>query len=370
MAKMGRQHMDDLEIEYKRFFDLSPDLLFIAGFDGYFRKVNPSVCKLLGYDETELYGRHINDFIHPEDRELTSRLRSDLLNNHTIFNFENRYLTKSGEVVWLSWTSYPVMDEQLVFAVAKNVSRRKEVEAEFSRMLGDLTSTNHELKQISYATSHDIRTPVNNLLAVFSMLDAENENAIHKPELMDMLRAATEQLKSTLDDYVDQLKVVFDGGEVRSESNVAKVVHEVMNNLNHLIDMHGVVLNLKLEPGIILNCNALYLKSVVLNVVSNAIKYRDLGRKPEVSVSLFFTPDELVLDISDNGLGFDTALLTGFGKSPFSGQVADDSKGVGLQLVYYYTQRMGGQLHVKSEMGVGSSFSIHFPLRLCKVLNE
>jgi PAS domain S-box-containing protein len=112
------------------FFDLTPDLLCIAGYDGYFRKINAAVSKTLGYTNEELMSRKISSFVHPEDRDITAKTRSDIIvrDNKPLLNFENRYIAKSGKIVWLTWTSMPIESEQLVFAIAKNITYRKNLE--------------------------------------------------------------------------------------------------------------------------------------------------------------------------------------------------------------------------------------------------
>ena len=145
------------DLEY--FFHLSPDWLCVAGFDGYFKKINPAVSRTLGYTEGELFAKPIDSFVYPEDRSITASKRESIKKNNPLYNFENRYVTKSGEIVWLSWTSMPVKSQQLVFAIAKNITDKKKLE-EFSRTSllsarnseilkeGDLTRT-HLLKPIS-----------------------------------------------------------------------------------------------------------------------------------------------------------------------------------------------------------------------------
>src|SRR5579872_6817072 len=110
------------------FFDLSPDMLCIAGFDGYFKKINPSVSKTLGYTNEELFSRPIDDFVHPDDRGITSQKRDNITRDNALLNFENRYITKTGDTVWLAWTSMPIKSEQVVFAIAKNITHKKKLE--------------------------------------------------------------------------------------------------------------------------------------------------------------------------------------------------------------------------------------------------
>ncbi|MEO5912123.1 MAG: PAS domain-containing protein [Pelobium sp.] len=118
----------DNQFDLAYFFELSPDLLCIAGYDGYFKKINPAVSKTLGYSEEELFASPISSFIHPDDRKITSQNREKLIEDVPLLNFENRYLTKTGETVWLSWTSMPIKRDKIVFAIAKIVIYKKKLE--------------------------------------------------------------------------------------------------------------------------------------------------------------------------------------------------------------------------------------------------
>ena len=114
----------DLEL----FFESSPDLLCVAGADGYFKKINAAVIVTLGYTREELFSRPIDAFIYAEDREMTALRRKNLIAGIPLLNFDNRYVTKSGELVWLSWTSVPIAGKNLIFAIAKNISYKKKIE--------------------------------------------------------------------------------------------------------------------------------------------------------------------------------------------------------------------------------------------------
>jgi PAS domain S-box-containing protein len=125
MARIG-----DEELEMFALFEMTPDLVCIAGKDGFFRKINPAVCKKLGYTKKELLARPIFSFMHPDDRERTGKVRERLLKGKNLVNFQNRYCTKKGQVIWLEWTSIYVPDKEIVFAIAKDISSRKQLENE------------------------------------------------------------------------------------------------------------------------------------------------------------------------------------------------------------------------------------------------
>lgn len=117
-------------MELTPFFDLTLDLVFVAGKDGYFKKVNKAAIEKFGYSKEELFGRPISDFIHPEDRTLTKAEREKLLTGDPLVNFQNRYITKVGKEIWLEWTSIYLPDQELVFAIAKDITVRKTAELE------------------------------------------------------------------------------------------------------------------------------------------------------------------------------------------------------------------------------------------------
>jgi len=116
------------EFELSAFFEITPDLVCIAGKDGFFRKINQAVIDKLGYTREELFAQPVSSFIHPEDRDLTQKNRAALLSGETLRNFVNRYIAKSEEIFWLEWTSVYSADKEIVFAIAKDVTARKAVE--------------------------------------------------------------------------------------------------------------------------------------------------------------------------------------------------------------------------------------------------
>ena len=109
-------------LELLPFFELTPDLVCIAGKDGYFRRVNQSVITKLEYTEQELFARPIFDFIYPEDKALALEQRKKLIDGKPLVNYQNRYVSKSGKIIWLNWTSVYFPEREVVFAIAKDVT--------------------------------------------------------------------------------------------------------------------------------------------------------------------------------------------------------------------------------------------------------
>jgi PAS domain S-box-containing protein len=112
-----------------RFMDLSVDLFCVAGFDGFFKNLNPSFEKTLGFTTKELTAKPYLEFVHPDDRPATVVEKDGLEEGKVTFAFENRYLCKDGSYKWLLWNAVSVPEQEAVYAVARDITERKRVEA-------------------------------------------------------------------------------------------------------------------------------------------------------------------------------------------------------------------------------------------------
>ena len=111
-----------------KIFKHSIDMLCVAGFDGYFKVLNPAWETTLGWSRKELLSKPWKEFLHPEDKEKTNQIKSELVDGKKIFRFENRYICKDGSYKWLSWNSIPYTDEKIIFGVARDITENKKNE--------------------------------------------------------------------------------------------------------------------------------------------------------------------------------------------------------------------------------------------------
>jgi PAS domain S-box-containing protein len=123
IARIAAEHERD------RFFNLSIDLLAIASFDGYFTRLNPAWEKVLGYNTAELMAQPFVDFVHPDDLASTVAAAQSLSTGTAAVEFENRYRCKDGSYRWLLWNSMPDAEQNVIYAIAHDITERKHYEA-------------------------------------------------------------------------------------------------------------------------------------------------------------------------------------------------------------------------------------------------
>jgi PAS domain S-box-containing protein len=344
---------------FELFFELTSDLVCVARFDGYFKKVNPAVKDILGYSYEELYTKPISDFIYQEDKGKTASERKRLLEDTPLTNFENRYVTKSGEIVWLSWTSHSIKKANIIFAIAKNITQKKELEADRNDLLANLTEINKDLRHIGHMTSHDLRAPVHNLLSIYELLDYSKIDDKDTLELLGLLKLSCEDLREKLNVYSTELQNKHSLYIPTKEVALKNVVKNVTNSISSLIKNAEatVVGDFEEVPKITSNIN--YLESIFLNLISNSIKYKRVGVKPVIYITSKYLNNKVHLSFSDNGLGLDLDKVRdkifGF-QQTFHNHI--DSHGIGLYLVYNHIKSLSGSIEVESELGEGTTFHI------------
>ncbi|MEQ5789420.1 PAS domain S-box protein [Muricauda sp. NFXS6] len=117
-----------LEEDLTHLFETLPDLICLLDFKGNFLKMNKVGCDILGYEEAEIVGNSFHKFIHEEDRKISDELIQKITDRQETFEIENRYITKTGNLVWLSWYCKVVMDEGVVYATAKDITKAKKLQ--------------------------------------------------------------------------------------------------------------------------------------------------------------------------------------------------------------------------------------------------
>ncbi len=295
------------DLEMFAFFEMTPDLVCIAGKDGCFKKVNPAVVSKLEYSEDELYTKPIYTFIHPEDSELTANSRLELLTGKTLLNFVNRYVSKSGKVIWLEWTSLYLSDKEIVFAIAKDVTTRKlkekEAEEKFNKYKSLVShfkksiekdrkylayELHERLAQLVTALKMDVDWITGNFpgLTISAKNRIENASAISKMLIKTIQRISFSISPNMLDDF---------GLNATMEwlCNDFSVLNEIPCNFEAAYDEEMLTHEEKLD-----------LFRICQEVLTNVIEHAQAGR---VVIRIEETENGIQLTLRDDGKGFELA---------------------------------------------------------------
>lgn len=349
------------DFNLERFFNITPDILCIATYDGYLKKVNPAFSNLLGYSTEEMMQHPVTNFVHPEDRKKTLKFRKSLSEKDPILNFENRYLTKNGNVVWLSWTSISEPEDELIYAVAKDITHIKELEEKRNSLLIELTRLNTELKQFAYTTSHDLRSPIDNIISLFGLMNFPKIEDKQTLKYIEVFYTSVLNLKQTLNKHIETLntekKINIDLQKLNLNNTLNIVKESISESIKN--SKAKLLVNFSEVPSI--TFSSFYLQSIFLNLLSNAIKYADIERKPIISITSKKVKGRTQIIFSDNGIGFDMDKVKGdIFKLHQTFHNHHDSKGIGLFLVKSHIESLGGTIEVESKVNIGTTFILTF----------
>src|SRR5438552_2796494 len=146
-------------------------MLCTAGFDGYFKELNPEWERALGFTLDELRAQPYVDLVHPDDRVSTLAEAAKLADGIETISFENRYRCKDGSYRWLLWTAGMSTEDELIFAVAKDITERKRSESERDSASERAVEASRLKSEFISRMSHELRTPLTAILGFGELLE-------------------------------------------------------------------------------------------------------------------------------------------------------------------------------------------------------
>lgn len=327
--------------------------------------VNPAFSIMSGYKFDEIIGKTPNIFIGPNSDKQEYKKLITSLNNQEECLVETISYKKNREEFWVRFSMVPVFNSENELShwvsIQRDVTEEKKQEKEKEQLIRELTLNNKDLKQFSYITSHNLRAPLSNLTGLLNLIeDIEVEN----PELRDIIQGfnkSTHLLNETIDDLT-KVMIIKDNTSIQKENvSLNEVFENVFSQLTFQIESHKPILRINFEKVSVLNINKSYIESILLNLLTNALKYSAEDRTLRISISAHQEEETVVLIFKDNGIGIDMernkdkvfGLYQRFHNHP-------DSKGLGLYLVKSQVEAMGGSINIKSEVNKGTEFTLIF----------
>lgn len=193
-----------VEAERQRIFDLSLDMFCVAGLDGYFKQINQSFVRTLGYTREHLLSKPFISFVHPDDVASTWEAITRQSEGESIIAFENRYRDVDGDYLWLSWNTAPPTPDGMLYAVARDVTESKRMQ-----------------RMLRYATTHDALT------------GAANRNHLHR-----QLKQAFARSQASVDDGFALLFIDIDGFRQINDTHGYQAGDELLRRVAERINSH------------------------------------------------------------------------------------------------------------------------------------
>lgn len=352
------------EMLFSQLFQNVPMAVVMLDEGGKVFQVNRGMEQMFGFDRSELRGKNLNDFIVPDELRNEGIDLNNLITSNQVVSIETIRRHRSGKLISVILCGFPVMlDNQTIgiYGVYVDITDRKKVEEE-------LKIRNTELDNFVYKVSHDLRAPLSSVLGLVNLakLPGNTDNP------MDYIDIIGEKV-SSLDHFIGD--VLSHSKNLKMEVNISKVdlgkiIDQTFTELSYLEGAKEMKRCIRIE-GIDFYSDHWRISEIFRNLISNAIKYRQLGANiPEVTVKIHI--DHLRADISfaDNGIGIEEKNLAKIFEMFYRATEQSDGSGIGLYIVKNAVEKLGGQISVASKPAQGTRFSIILPNRINSIIKN
>jgi len=338
--------------------------------------VSQGCISLTGYSVEELLSIDLVNVIHPEDRDKLLSIYKQPVQNLQSNTMEYRIICKDGSVKWVkdvASITYNDQDEILdVEGFITDITKEKmenlavkSLEKQHEGLLTELTHKYNELMQFNYIVSHNLRSPIANIIGLTEIIKFHYENeASETGELVNFIADSAQ----SIDAIIQDLNLVLSSRKPMNEKfewiNLDEIIASVKNNLKKQIKDSNAVFNISV-PEELSHIKSIksYIQSIFYNLISNAIKYKKDEVEPVISISVSKCDDSLVLELEDNGLGMD---LKAIGDKLFGlykkFNFDKEGRGLGLHMTKTQIESLGGKIEVESEINKGTTFRVSIPV--------
>lgn len=328
--------------------------------------INESFAHISGYSLDEIKGFVMEDLIHGQNSIRTNDKRlKNFLDQGKPIRFENINYKKDGSEYWVESIVTPIYNERgkLVnyISIETDITARKLEELDFQRNLRLISEQNERLRSFAHIVSHNFRSHGSNIHQLIHELNVTTDQIL-KEELHSFLEVSSNGLMQALDELAGLLEVESASDLPTQELNVLEYCKRIRQILSRPTMEAKAELIFDIPSNFTINFYPAYFESVLFNLVSNALRYHNPEKNPWVKVSAWEDREAKYLTVADNGIGFDAEKhrdeIFKFKKSIHN---HPDSSGIGLYLVRSQVESLGGDIHVESASGKGSTFKIRIP---------
>ena len=325
--------------------------------------VNESFSIMSGYHYDDVVGKSPIIFYGKNDLQLEKLILC--LKNIEECEIETLSYKKNGEAYWVQFSMVPVFNSEKThthwISIQRDITERKIQEKEKEQLIKELTQNNKDLRQFSYITSHNLRSPLSNLIGLLKLTeDIEIDNTELKL-IIDGFSKSTYLLNETISD-LGKVVIIRDNPSINKQDIILlDSIENVFNQIDILIKNTKPIININVKKNQLVFSNKAYLESILLNLITNSIKYKSEKRQLIIDIDYEEEATSVNLIFRDNGLGIDLEKYKDkiFGLYQKFHNYAD-SKGLGLYLVKSQIESMGGKIEIESQVDKGTKFIIYF----------
>jgi PAS domain S-box-containing protein len=332
--------------------------------------VNKSAEQILGLSRDRLMGRsNLNSdwqtiredgSVYPSEQHPAMRA---LRTAQPVRNQVMGVHKNDDKITWILVNSVPVLSKgkgavQYAVTTFTDITSLKESEKNLAFSLDALTEKNHRLQNFAHTVSHNLRSHAGN---IYSLLKFFNESAleVEKNELLQHLTSAAKTLNQTIRDLTQVVETETHSKANKIPISIKDYVQRILTILRADIDSQHIEIIVSMASDFTIQYNPSYFESILLNLITNAIKYRQPTRNTVIEINVKNNNGEVVMEVRDNGRGID---LARFGDRLFSMYETfhgnEDARGVGLFLTKSQVETMGGKIEVESVVNQGTVFRV------------
>ena len=339
---------------------------------------NTGAEKLFGYSQSEVIGKHISMIYRQEDMPvLKENIRASLLDTG-LYNGDLIFVKKSKDTISVALSLSMLKDEKGntigMIGINQDITQRKKAELVLQEAKQKAEESTKSKSEFLANMSHEIRTPLNAILGFIALL--KEENIGEKPEeYVDIIDSSSKGLLKIIEDILDFSKIESGKLEIDKVDFDVKAEFEVITHIFLAkCSENDIELSLVLDKNLpkSINTDPLRVKQVIFNLLGNAIKFTDKGKK--IIVDINYKDDFLNVSVKDEGKGIAKDKLSHIFES-FSQEDSSTTRkyggtGLGLTISYELVKLLGGELKVKSEIGVGSEFYFSIKAEVGKEIKD
>ncbi len=342
-----------------------PEVILSADADMQILYISPQCKDVTGYTESEFLQENLwRTIIHQDDLpEFQRRLRQEIAKGQKILH-EMRITTRDGALKWVLLRMSPMLGKHgevlRIDSSVSDISERKLVEAKRTLLTEQLQVQNQNLQQFAYIVSHNLRAPIANILGLTTIYNREHPEAELNRHVIDNLAKSAQHLDNTIRDLNDILTVRGQILDVAEEIYFESLLKDILKSISIELQNTDASVDYDFTEAPCTVTLRSYVHSILQNLITNAVKYRDPGRRPHIYIRSYKQNDYICIEISDNGLGIDLARVKGklFGLyKRFHPHI--DGKGLGLHLVKTQVDLLDGKIEVNSQVGKGTTFKVY-----------